>query len=102
MLLSPEDAKRFMATYEQVAMAVHAIAALDPPDNPTACLVHARERLQETPDLLDEAEAFLRRQGTWTDAEVLDALRQMKLDEYVHPNDLKRGAIVLSDDGRDA
>jgi hypothetical protein len=102
MLLSPEDAKRFMATYEQVALAVHAIAALDPPDNPTASLVHARERLQETPELLDEAETFLRRQGTWTDVEVLDALRQMKLEEYVHLKDLKRGAIFLSADGSEA
>jgi hypothetical protein len=102
MLLSPTDAKRFMATYEQVAIAVHAITALDPPDNPTASLVHARERLQDAPGLLDEAVRFLKQQGAWTDPEVVEALRQMKLEEYVHVKDLKSGAIFLSADGSEA
>lgn len=102
MLLSPQNAERFMATYERVAIAVHAIAALNPPDNTTASLVHARERLQDAPELLDEAVELLRRQGTWTDPEVVEALRQMKLDEYVHVKDLKSGAIFLSVDGSEA
>lgn len=102
MLLSPKDAKRFMATYERVAIAVHALAALDPPDTPTASLVMARERLQETPELLAEAVTYLKRQGSKTDPQVVEALRQMKLDEYLHLKDLKRGSIFLSTDGSEA
>ena len=102
MLLSAPDAKRFITTYERLAMAVHAVAKLEPPANPMVRLARAREQLQQHPELLEEAKGVLKRQGTKVDAQVLEALRQMKLDEFVHLKDLKSGAIWISKDGRQA
>jgi hypothetical protein len=39
MLLNPEDAQRFMTTYERVAIAVHAVNNEQADVDPTACLV---------------------------------------------------------------
>lgn len=102
MLLTPNDARRFMATYERVAMAVHAVAGLDAPRSPQACLASAREALEETPGLLDEAVAVLKKEGVQADEDVVKALRLMQLGEWIHLKDLKSGAIFLNGEGTEA
>lgn len=102
MLLSPPDARRFMATYERVAIAVHAVGQEDPPANPSACLAAARRRLQQHPRLLDEAVRFLKQRGTEVDPEVIAALRQLVLATWVHLKDLRSGAIFLNQEGTEA
>ena len=52
MLLPAEDAKRFMVTYERVAIAVLNVGGVDVPADPKACLARAREQLQDRPELL--------------------------------------------------
>ena len=102
MLLSPQNAKRFMATYERVAIAVHAVSGEQVPANPRTCLASAREQLQDNPDLLDEAVSFLQQRHRPTDREVVEALRQMRLAEWVHLKDLRTGAIFLNPAGTEA
>jgi hypothetical protein len=102
MLLSPQDARRFMTTYERVAIALHAVCDKKPPKSPSACLAAARKRLQQTPALLDQAVRFLEQRDTESDSEVITALRQMQLAEWVHLKDLKSGAIFLNQEGTEA
>lgn len=102
MLLAPRDARRFMVTYERVAMAVHVIAALDAPASPQACLAKARKTLQDTPGLLDEAVAVLQKEGFRADEHVVKALQLMQLGEWIHLKDLSSGAIFLNREGTEA
>jgi hypothetical protein len=102
MLLTPKDARRFMATYEQVALAMHAVAELETPGDPKACLASGRKALQRTPKLLGDAVAFLNKEAIKVDADVVDALRQMQLGEWIHLKDLRSGAIFLNQKGTEA
>lgn len=86
MLLSAEDARRFMVTYERVALAVLNVGGVDVPADPKVCLARAREQLQDTP----------------VDHEVVEALGQMHLAEWVHLKDLRSGAVFLNLEGTEA
>ena len=102
MLLSPQNAKRFMATCERVAIAVHAVSGENVPVNPRACLASDRERLQQKSGLLDEAVSFFKGRHRPTDRKVIEALRLMQLAEWVHSKDLRSGAIFLNPTGTEA
>ncbi|AFY29531.1 hypothetical protein [Cyanobium gracile] len=91
-----------MATYEQVAIGVHGVLTENPCSEPSQALAKARKRLQETPELLNKAIQFLRERGTHPDPEVIGALSQMRLAEWVHLKDLKSGAILLDIEGHEA
>jgi hypothetical protein len=101
-LLAPAEARRFMATYEQVAIGVHGVLTASPSAEPSQALAEARKLLQETPELLNQAIQFLRERGTHPDPEVIEALSQMRLAEWVHLKDLKSGAILLDIEGHEA
>jgi hypothetical protein len=91
-----------MATYEQVALAVHAVRDENPPSNPTLVLTAARLLLQENPAQLDQAVNLLRTRKEEPDPDVIKALSQMRLAQWVHLKDLKSGAILLDSKGREA
>ena len=99
MLLSAHDARRFIKTYERVAMAIHVIRDLELTQDSRACLVRARQQFCDTPDLLDEAVVFLKQRESPVDPAVVKALSQMQLASYIHLKDLKTGSIFLSSDG---
>ncbi len=102
MLLNPEDAQRFIATYEQVAFSVHRLLKLAPAKQITRILFTAREQLQANPELLDQAVAHGRKQGFSLDSQALDALGQMRLDRWIYLKDLKSGSILLDHQGQEA
>jgi hypothetical protein len=102
MLLSQEDAQRFLATYEQVALAIHAVNNEQAAPDPAACLVNARRQLRENPERLDEAVNHLKQRDIPVDSDVIEALSQMKLAEWIHIKDLKSGAIFLNKEGSEA
>lgn len=102
MLLNPEDAQRFMTTYERVANAIHAVNKKQAAPDPTACLVNARRHLHDNPEALEQAIKHLRQNNIAVDPEVIEALSQMKLAEWIHIKDLKSGAIFLNKDGSEA
>ena len=72
-----------MTTYERVAIALHAVCDKKPSESPSACLAAARKLLQQSPALLDQAVRFLEQRDTEADSEVITALRQMQLAEWV-------------------
>lgn len=102
MLLPAAAARRFIDGYKQVAVSVHALLELPLSEDPRQVVRAARERICEEPALLGRAIAQLERRGRTPDPEVLDALGQLRLDRWVHLKDLKRGAILLDLDGREA
>jgi len=102
MLLNPEDAQRFMTTYERVAIAVHAVNNEQADAGPTACLVNARRQLHDNPEQLDEAIKHLREHNIPVDPDVIEALSQIKLAEWIHIKDLKSGAIFLNKEASEA
>lgn len=102
MLLNPEDAQSFIATYEQVAFSVHRLLKLAPAKQITRILFTAREQLQANPELLDQAVAHGRKQGFSLDSQALEALGQMRLDRWIYLKDLKSGSILLDHQGQEA
>jgi hypothetical protein len=102
MLLAPHDARRFMATYERVAIAVQAINQQQAASDPATCLVNARRQLLDNPERLDEVMQHLREHSIPVDPEVIEALSQMKLAEWIHIKDLKSGAIFLNKEASEA
>ena len=102
MLLPAEDARRFMVTYERVAIAVLNVGGVDVPTDPKVCLARAREQLQDRPELLTRAVSLLEQQDAAVDHEVVEALGQMHLAEWVHLKDLRSGAVFLNLEGTEA
>ena len=94
-LLAPEEARRFMATYKQVAMALHQLLRKSIPGDPRTMLQAARHLLQQQPDLLERAIKQLRRRQLQPDGEVIEALRQLRPSQWLFLKDLKGGAIFL-------
>lgn len=102
MLLNPKDAQRFMATYERVALAVHAVNNMKAAADPAACLVSARRQLHDNPEQLDQAVAYLQQRDVSVDQDVIEALSQMQVGEWIHIKDLKSGAIFLNQEATEA
>jgi hypothetical protein len=102
MLLSAQDAKRFMVTYERVAIAVLTIGGIKMPADPKTCLARAREQLQDSPELLAQAVSFLEQRNTPVDQEVVEALGRMRVAKWVHLKDLRSGAVFLNLEGSEA
>jgi hypothetical protein len=96
LLIAREEARRFMATYEQVAIAVHGVRSESSPAEPSQALAESREQLQGTPDLLNQAVQFLQKRGTHPDPVLIAALSQIRLAEWVHLKGLRSGAILLN------
>ena len=94
-LLTPEEARRFMDTYKQVALAVHQLLRKSIPGDPRTMLQAARHQLQQQPDLLERAVRQLRRRQLQPDGEVIEALRQLRPSQWLFVKDLKNGAIFL-------
>ena len=101
-LLSRHDAQRFMTTYQQVAIALFVLKGKPIPVDPPLVLARAREQLQQTPELLDQAVAQMKGRGIRADPEVIEALGQMHLGEWVHLKDLKSGSVLIDIQEREA
>jgi len=84
MLLPPADARRFIDTYQEVAVAIHPLLERPVPKNPRKAANDARSPISDDPDLVQQAGTNLRRKGVTVDAEVIEALGQLRLDEWVH------------------
>lgn len=102
MLLTPSDARRFMATYEQVAIAVHALQQGEVSDDPRQAIHRARQLLQQDPALLQRAVSWLQQRDQRPDAEVIAALGTLRLDTWVHLKDLRGGSVLLDVEGANA
>jgi tetratricopeptide (TPR) repeat protein len=94
-LLAPELARRFVATYKLVANAVHQLLSRAIPADPTVLLMEARAGLQQHPDLLERAVQQLHRRQLRPDGEVIEALRQLRLSQWLFLKELRTGAIFL-------
>jgi hypothetical protein len=101
-LLSHHDAQRFMTTYQQVAIALSVLKGKPIPVDPPLVLARAREQLQEIPALLNQAVAQMKGRGIRADPEVVEALGQMRLGEWVHLKDLKSGSVLIDIQGQEA
>lgn len=101
-LLSHHDAQRFMTTYQQVAIALSVLKGKPIPVDPPLVLAKARKQLQENPELLDRAVAQMKSRRIRADPEVIEALRQMRLGEWVHLKDLKSGSVLIDIQGQEA
>jgi len=101
-VLTPRDSRRFINTYQQVAIALSKLQGNQTPPEPPQLLAEAREQLQHDPPLLDQAVALLNKRGLQADPEVIAALRQMHLGEWVHLKDLKSGSILIDRQGQQA
>jgi len=102
MMLPPVDARRFIDTYQKVAVAIHALLERPVPNNPTMALNDARAWISDDADLVQRAVTHLRRRGVTVDPEVIAALCWLRVEKWVHLKDLKRGAILLDLKGQEA
>lgn len=102
MLLAPADARRFMGTYEQVAIAVHGLQQGEVSDDPRQAIARARELLQHDPELLERAVSWLQQRSRRPDGEVIASLRTLRLDTWVHLKDLRSGSVLLDSKGANA
>jgi len=101
-VLNRHDSQRFIDTYQRVAIALSTLNGNPKPPDPPVLLAQAREQLQDAPELLDQAVTHLNQRGLRADPEVIEALRQMHLGEWVHLKDLKSGSILIDRQGQQA
>jgi hypothetical protein len=97
MLLPPASAKLFIAEYKRVLLEIHHRShPTEPPGKDiVAVLAAARARLKTEPALIGDVAAALAATGEPIQPVMRDALRSMRLGQWVYLRSTKRYAIFL-------
>jgi hypothetical protein len=97
MLLPPASANRFIAEYKRVLLEIHRRSNHTEPtdDDIVGVLAAARGRLKKDPALIEEVASAFAAAGEPIQAVMRDALRSMRLEQWVFLRSTKRYAIFI-------
>jgi hypothetical protein len=95
MLIDPVAAQRFMAGYKAILLHLHAVAKLETSEDIVPKLVAARELLTKHPQQLDVAFAALEADKRGIDEDIANAIRSIRIDQWVYLRHTTRHAIFL-------
>ncbi len=107
VLPDPERAYSFINTYQKILLEIAGVAPEDQDasvddDNAIQRLVDAREQLVSEPAQLERAVARLRERGEALDQEVLESLRDIRLQDWFYLRDTRSHSIFLDAEGHAA
>jgi hypothetical protein len=95
MLLEPLQAQRFIAGYKAILLHVHAVAKLKKSKSVIADLAAARGYLTKHPQNLNAAFTALEAEKRGIEDEIADAIRSMRVDQWVYLRHTTRYAIFI-------
>jgi hypothetical protein len=95
MLIESIAAQRFMAGYKAILLHVHAVAKLEISEDIVPSLVAAREFLTEHPQQLNAAFAALETDKRGIDEDIANAIRSMRVDQWVYLRHTTRYAVFI-------
>lgn len=95
MLLDPLQAQRFIAGYKAILRHIHAAAKLPKGKSVLADLAAARGYLTEHPQNLNAAFAALEADKRGIADDIADAIRSMRVDQWVYPRHTTRYAVFI-------
>ena len=102
MLLPRDQALRFIKGYKSVLLIALDIIGIECSDSIIDDLSRARAEILENSDLLEKAIAELSPKGCPVEPEVLQAIRSMKVSQWVYLRDTKTAAIFLDKEVKNA
>lgn len=100
MKIALSDAQAFISTYQVVLATISGKAGKD--ETVQAQLVRGRMALLKNPALLEDSIAALKNSGRVLDEDVLSAMRQMRVEQWVYLRDTRSHSIFMSMEGDEA
>jgi hypothetical protein len=102
LLIDSCQASRFIAAYKAVLLEVHRISGEASHDDLIEHLASARSHLKKSPDSLDVALATIELAGTAIAHDVQQALKSLRIEQWVYLRSTTRYAIFLDQAATDA
>jgi hypothetical protein len=102
MLLPRDQALRFIEGYKSALLTALKLLGVDRTSSVIADLANARAKISADPALVEKAFAELSAQGNQIDADVVQAIRSMKISEWVYLRNLSAAAIFIDKEVRHA
>ena len=102
MLLPRDQALRFIEGYKSVLLRVLNILGIERTDSIISDLSKARAKILENSDLTERAIAELSVQGCPVEADVAQAIRSMKVSQWVYLRHTKTAAIFIDKEVQNA
>lgn len=95
MLLNANSAQRFIEGYKRLLLEIHRRSGGEPYEDILTMLAAARTTLKNAPDLLEQVASDLAAAGQALEPDILQALRSMRLGQWVYLRSTKRHAIFI-------